>query len=286
MPNKSPDYARPAPGISPSRHGTSGGDDSDGGGGGAARGELAEWTMQTERDLLHLSRSKEASQNCAGSDGGGVGLPRVLLIGDSISIGYTDAVRQQLAGVADVYRPDINCGHTGFGLENIGTWLQQAATTGAAAGVEGHTPRFDCVHFNFGIHDIKCPNRDGQNNTPLHDYRANLAEIIRVIRAAGVRHVIWCSTTLSVEEVCGAPSEDFVRYNQAAREVVAAANADAAAAATAEAGAGAIQINDLYSFSLPRLADLQIPRNSHFTPRGSAVLGGQVAAATRAALFS
>ena len=58
------------------------------------------------------------------------------------------------------------------------------------------------------------------------------------------------------------------------------------AAATAEAGAGAIQINDLYSFSLPRLADLQIPRNSHFTPRGSAVLGGQVAAATRAALFS
>ena len=99
----------------------------------------------------------------------------------------------------------------------------------------------------------------------------NLAQIIKIVRAAGVRKVIWCSTTLSPQEVCGAPSEDFVRYNQAAREVANAANAI---------------INDLYSFSLPRLADIQIPRNSHFTPRGSTLLGEQVAAAIRASLFS
>ena len=32
------------------------------------------------------------------------GLPRVLLIGDSISIGYTMTVRQELAGKANVHR--------------------------------------------------------------------------------------------------------------------------------------------------------------------------------------
>jgi hypothetical protein len=37
-------------------------------------------------------------------------LPRVLLIGDSISIGYTVAVRDRLKGRANVHRPTTNCG--------------------------------------------------------------------------------------------------------------------------------------------------------------------------------
>ena len=40
------------------------------------------------------------------------GLPRVLLIGDSISIGYTAPVREMLKGVANVHRPLTNCGPT------------------------------------------------------------------------------------------------------------------------------------------------------------------------------
>ena len=36
------------------------------------------------------------------------GLPRVLLIGDSISIGYTLPTRQRLIGVANVHRPPMN----------------------------------------------------------------------------------------------------------------------------------------------------------------------------------
>ncbi|MEC8895625.1 MAG: hypothetical protein VX675_04820, partial [Planctomycetota bacterium] len=40
------------------------------------------------------------------------GLPRVLLIGDSISIGYTVGVRELLSGKANVHRPLTNCGPT------------------------------------------------------------------------------------------------------------------------------------------------------------------------------
>ena len=41
------------------------------------------------------------------------GLPRVLLIGDSISIGYTLPVREALKGKANVHRPAGNCSSTG-----------------------------------------------------------------------------------------------------------------------------------------------------------------------------
>ncbi|MCP4889535.1 MAG: hypothetical protein GY904_23380 [Planctomycetaceae bacterium] len=45
-----------------------------------------------------------------------------------------------------------------------------------------------------------------------------------------------------------------------------------------------IQINNLYQFANPILADIQRPANVHFTPAGSARLGEQVAEQIRAAL--
>src|SRR5437870_4811383 len=50
------------------------------------------------------------------------GLPRVLLIGDSISIGYTAPVRALLKGKANVHRPPTNCTGTSFGLSQLKTW--------------------------------------------------------------------------------------------------------------------------------------------------------------------
>ena len=50
-------------------------------------------------------------------------LPRVLLIGDSISIGYTVPTRELLAGVANVHRIPVNGGPTTRGVEAIDEWL-------------------------------------------------------------------------------------------------------------------------------------------------------------------
>mgnify|MGYP005673497673 CR=1 FL=1 len=46
-------------------------------------------------------------------------LPNVLIIGDSISIGYTVAVRRLLDGKADVFRPMTNCNHSGTGVRGV-----------------------------------------------------------------------------------------------------------------------------------------------------------------------
>src|SRR6266853_1547477 len=69
------------------------------------------------------------------------GLPRVLLIGDSISIGYTEPVRAELRGNANVHRIPTNGATTANGLKNLDAWLG--------------TERWDVIHFNFGLHDLR-----------------------------------------------------------------------------------------------------------------------------------
>ena len=77
------------------------------------------------------------------------GLPRILLIGDSISIGYTVPVRNKLKGKANVHRPRTNCGPTTKGVAEIDAWLGDG--------------KWDVIHFNWGLHDLKYMGPKGQN---------------------------------------------------------------------------------------------------------------------------
>jgi acyl-CoA thioesterase-1 len=45
-----------------------------------------------------------------------------------------------------------------------------------------------------------------------------------------------------------------------------------------------VAVNDLYAFAKPRLAQIQMPANVHFTSEGSATLAEQVARAITSAL--
>ncbi len=79
-------------------------------------------------------------------------LPRVLLIGDSISIGYTLPTRDALKGKANVHRPPANCGPTPRGVEHLDAWLGDG--------------KWNVIHFNFGLHDLKYVNDAGRNTSP------------------------------------------------------------------------------------------------------------------------
>lgn len=182
------------------------------------------------------------------------GLPRVLLIGDSISVGYLNATRELLAGKANVHRPPINCGDTNRGVEMIDQWLGEG--------------NWDVVHFNFGLHDLKY--MEGVQQVPVEQYVTNLRTIAEKIKATGAR-AIWCSTTPVPDPVDGPvrKSEDVVLYNQAAAALMAELE---------------IPTDDLYSFALERLAEIQRPHNVHFSEEGSAVLATKVVAEIQAAL--
>jgi acyl-CoA thioesterase-1 len=183
------------------------------------------------------------------------GLPRVLLIGDSISIGYTLPVRKLLDGKANVHRIPTNAAHTRNGAEKIAQWLG-----------DGH---WDVIHFNFGLHDLRRMD-DGQRQVSLEDYEKNLETIVAALKKTGAR-LIWASTTPVPEGKVSPPRvpADAGLYNDAALRVM---------------NKHGIPVDDLYSFALPRLKQIQRPVNVHFTDAGSDALAAEVARHVEAAL--
>lgn len=183
------------------------------------------------------------------------GLPRVLLIGDSISMGYTLPVRARLAGRANVHRPPVNCGDTARGVASLDAWLGDG--------------RWDVIHFNFGLHDLKYLDDRGQLAPPAtgkqvhspEQYAANLRRIAARLQRTGAK-LIFATTTPVPPGSQGRLPEDAARYNAVALRVL------------REHG---VAINDLHAFAAPRLAELQRPANVHFTDAGSGRLADEVA---------
>lgn len=181
-------------------------------------------------------------------------LPRVLLIGDSISIGYEPAVRKLLAGKANVYRIPNNGGPTTNGVFMLDSWLGDK--------------HWDVIHFNFGLHDLKRLS-DGKQQVPPEAYGRYLGLILERLQRTGAK-LIWASTTPVPAGNVNPPRipADVATYNQIARRVM----------------GDQVRVNDLYAFALPQLSRIQQPVNVHFTPAGSEALAAEVARAITAAL--
>ena len=187
------------------------------------------------------------------------GLPRVLLIGDSISMGYTLPVREKLAGKANVHRIPTNGGPSSRGVESLDTWLGKS--------------KWDVIHFNFGLHDLVYYGADGNklsdpkvpgahHQVPLAEYEKNLTLIAAKLKATGAK-IIWCNTTPVPEGSPGRIGDEAVQFNEVAARVMAKAG---------------VPTNDLHAHAKARLQEVQRPANVHFTPEGSAYLADKVAA--------
>ncbi|WP_421925286.1 SGNH/GDSL hydrolase family protein [Neoaquamicrobium sediminum] len=190
-------------------------------------------------------------------------LPRVLLIGDSISIGYTNPVRSLLAGEANVHRPRENCLATTWARHSLDRWLGDFA--------------WDVISFNFGLHDVSIV--DGRPRVSLTMYLDRLTTFTERF-AAQTKSLIWVSTTPvtpAFEERMRKQSlqepKTFLRLDKDIR-----AYNDAAARLFGRLG---VHIVDLYAHALPHLAEMQIARNVHFTEEGYAYLAKPVASAIR-----
>jgi hypothetical protein len=195
-------------------------------------------------------------------------LPKVLILGDSISLGYTPVVNEMLAGQAEVLRPATNCQHSGFGAANVQKWVG--------------TTRWDVIHFNFGIWDTHMLDEKNQivrdeagAKGPLHirhtpeQYRKNLEAIIAVLEATGAK-LIFANTT----PIMSRKGERF--------EAIPKLNATAAALMAEKQ----IPVNNLYDYVLPNAKAWQGGDKVHFTAEGSKQLGRKVSDEILSALTS
>ena len=180
-------------------------------------------------------------------------LPRVLFIGDSISIGYTLAVRRKLKGKANVHRIPTNGGPTTRGVQMIDRWLGSS--------------KWDVIHFNWGLHDLKYIKEKRQVSP--EDYQKNLTNLVARLKKTGAK-LIWCNTTPVPSGVKPRRSnDDVLLYNKIAAKVMKSAG---------------VETDDLYSFAAKQLKKIQRPANVHFTREGSAVLARKVVESISAGL--
>ncbi|MGK0155278.1 MAG: N-sulfoglucosamine sulfohydrolase [Neolewinella sp.] len=191
---------------------------------------------------------------------------RVLILGDSISMGYTPIVKKLMKKDTLVMRPKENCAGTTKGVANIDRWLQ----------IEGG--KFDVIWFNFGLHDLKHVQPSGKNsNNPEHlrqaepeVYEKHLRTIVAKLKATGAALIFATTTPIPAGGVRPHRAlEDPERYNDIARSIC------------KENG---IEVHDLYALALRHQKTIQPRVDVHFTKEGSALLGKHVAEALRACL--
>ena len=184
-------------------------------------------------------------------------LPKVLIIGDSISIGYTKPLKTLLKGRAVVMHHPGNAQHSGHGLQHLDQWLGEVS--------------WDVIHFNHGLHDLKYVDAHGKNvrskdkghiQIGLAQYGANMEAIVKRLSRTGAA-LVFATTTPYPDHPAGPLREAWQaeRYNAVALEVMQKYQ---------------IPVNDLYTFALPQLKTLQQPENVHFTREGSRALAGEV----------
>ncbi|MEE2889947.1 MAG: SGNH/GDSL hydrolase family protein [Planctomycetota bacterium] len=175
-------------------------------------------------------------------------LPRVLIIGDSISIGYTPFVKQALKGRAEVIHNPGNAQHTGTGILKIDAWLGDG--------------KWEVIHFNWGLWDLcyrdppgslKQGKKNGKVTFTAEQYGKNLEKLIQRLEKTGAK-LIWASITHVPAGEAGRKVGDDIRYNAVAKKLMKKHR---------------IPINDLHAASSRFAPELfRAPGNVHFKTEG------------------
>ena len=181
-------------------------------------------------------------------------MKNILLIGDSIRIGYDKAVKKTLDGIANVYFPEENTRFASYVLRYLHEY--KALVPG------GHV---DVLHWNAGLWDVL--ELFGDEPLSTKEYYANvIPRIHKRLRMLFPKAKLVFATSTAVDEALASP--DFYRHNS----TIEAYNAIAieALADTDEV------INDLYALTAKLTRDYHSDFVHYYTDKGTEVIGGRV----------
>ena len=180
-------------------------------------------------------------------------MKNVLLIGDSIRIGYDKSVQKTLEGIANVYFPGDNCRFACYVLRYLHEYKSLVK--------EGTV---DVVHWNAGLWD--CLRVYGEVMTPIEIYSYYIERVCRHIKELfpDAKVIFATSTSVQTEKM----EKNFIRYNNEIEKYN-----DAAVQIVRKYG---FEVNDLYSLSVSLEPEAHSDAVHYYTPIGTEKFTDQV----------
>lgn len=182
-------------------------------------------------------------------------MKKIVLIGDSIRMGYDKYVREALEGVAEVYYPEENCRFAQYTLRYLHEWKHK--------GKWGDD--VDLVHWNAGLWDVGEIYGDGPMSSLAH-YAETIERIDRRIRMLFPNAKVVFATSTAVREE--GYKGGFRRYNATIEKFNALALSVLANTDTI--------VNDLYAHTRNIAPECCSDMTHYNTPAGAAYMGGKV----------
>lgn len=189
-------------------------------------------------------------------------MKNLLLIGDSIRIGYDKSVKKTLENKVNVFFPKENCRFASYVLRYFHEYLKEA-----------NGEDIDVIHWNAGLWDCLRLFEE-EPHTPVDVYAYYIDRIcIRIKKLCPNAKVIFATSTSVLSEKMSKDfkryNEEIEKYNRAAVEVVKKYN---------------FEINDLYSLSVTLPESAHSDAVHYYTPTGTKAFTNQVLSAVLPAL--
>ncbi len=194
-------------------------------------------------------------------------MKKIILLGDSIRMGYQTYVKEELEGEYEVIFSKENGRFSAYTLWQLNQLLKEHSDAAL-------------IHWNNGYWDMNTEPPMTEPFTPLDDYVKNLGRIIKLIRQTTNAKIIFANTVpmldaASADDNTGTgggiciDDEKVRRYNMAAEELMAKEQ---------------IRVNDLYSLCLAHPRRHKCDDMLHLTEKGSRECAKQIAKIVRETL--
>jgi hypothetical protein len=175
-------------------------------------------------------------------------MKNVVLLGDSIRIGYDKSIKKSLEGIANVIYPEENCRFASYLLRHFHEYIKSL-----------NGEKIDVIHFNTGLWD--CIRLFGEDpHTPIEVYAYYMERIcVRMRKFAPDAKIIFATSTAVLSEKM---EPDFKRYN----EEIEAYNKVAVEIVKKHG----FEVNDLYSISKALPESVHSDAVHYYTEEGTA----------------
>ena len=190
-------------------------------------------------------------------------MKKILLIGDSIRLGYDRYVKMALEDVAQVCYPANNCRFASYIVRHLPDWI---AETGCGEEV-------DLVYWNAGLWDGLIM-ADGMHHTPLDIYAYYIDRICNLLKMFFPRAKIIFATSTPVQEELFTGwlkryNKDTQQYNQTASRIV------------IDHGG---QVDDLYALAMGAPVSYHSDQTHYYTKDGTRMFTEHIVATLENAL--